>query len=290
MLSQPLKLSPAKEAQSTVTMETLAPKMFAMMLRDANSLMRNPLNAHNTANWTLIVQNGLLLTNSPQTAKSQNVTRLPPLATQLKMRLNLDANQSLKNANWSANQTMLVMSSLAIERLQDPTKSLVFTLQTNVTITWTALLTLAMKRPDANTNSKRLTNVLLHALKISTANNGVKPRNLQINANWHSVTSTAEAATRRQDLKPQNALRPTIAQLQTTAQPPNMDPLAVPKTEERNAANTNAELIPTVFLNLKKNGDTAERDHLDNSTVNTNQNVKEMKIAMTRTHVLVMSA
>lgn len=184
---------------------------------------------------------------------------------------------------------MLVIPFPVAEKHQDPTKSLVFTQQNLVTMEKTALLTLVRIVLDANMSSKLLKNALLFATTILIAKHGEKISNLQTNANCHSVISEAEAVTEKLEYKLKNAKNPTNVKPEMTVLPPNLDLLAVSKAEEKNVVNTNAELIPTVCQKLIKNGDTAEEKQLDNSTVNTNQNVKEMKIAMTRTHVLVTS-
>lgn len=184
---------------------------------------------------------------------------------------------------------MLATVLLVTEKHLDPTKLLVFILPKLVMMEKTALLILVTKKLDANTNSKLLRNVLLFAAPILIANPGEKTSNLQINANWHTVILEAEVAIEKQDLKLKNAKKPTNVKPEMTVLPPNLDLLAALKAEERDVANTNAELIPTAYQNLIKNGDIAEENQPDNSTASTNQNVKVTKIAMTKTHVLVTS-
>jgi len=79
--------------------------------------------------------------------------------------------------------------------------------------------------------------------------------------------------TEKLDLKLKNAKKPTFVKPQMIVLPQDLDQLAVFTLEEENVANTNAELTLTASQEMKKNGDIAENKPLDNSTVNTNQNV-----------------
>jgi len=158
-------------------------------------------------------------------------------------------------------------------------------------ITKIALMILAIKKLDVSLPLTKRTeiNVANTVKKIANVLLGELTTNLQTNVNCHTVIPTQEAVTEKLVHKLKNAKKLTNVKLQMIVQLLNLDLLAVSTMVKRNVANTNVELIPIAFLETIKNGDIAERIQVDKTNVSTNQNVKEMKVVMTRTHVLEIS-
>jgi len=284
-LTQPPRKQNVSETKSLVKMEMIVLKTNVTTSTDASSHTKNPQNANNNVNFHSTVLNGQLKANFPQNAKLLNVMKRPPVVLQFLIPKEKDANQLTKNANWFVNQNTNATLSPVTERTQTLTKFHVSTEHLFVTITKTALKILVTKKPVVSMNSKRAKLAASFVNKTAIAQHGESLKNLQTNANCHSVTNTLEVVTERWVSKLQNAKKPTNVKLQMTVQHLNLDPPAVSATERRNVVNTNVELIPIVNQEMKTNGDTAERTLKVKTNVPQRKNVLEMKVVMTRTHV-----